>query len=169
VRLRDRLAWRDDGSIRDADIRYLLIRPDSLMGAFRHLDRDARVAALDAFARSLTEHGAKSIMARMRRSGLTPEQLYDDLAASSGSELGWGVWVYRRPAPDRIEVDVANSPFAHGFGPADHPVCAPITGMLTAIGLLVLGRPVRVAEATCAAMAGATCRFVIAAEGEPVS
>jgi hypothetical protein len=33
-RFRERLAWHDDGGIHDGEIRYLLMRSDSLMGLF---------------------------------------------------------------------------------------------------------------------------------------
>jgi hypothetical protein len=95
----------------------------------------------------------------MRRLNLSGAQLYD-LAKSSGSHLGWGVWTYRPANPERFELDVANSPFAHGHGPSDHPVCWPIVGMLTAIGELVHDRPVHVEVTACAAMSGGNCRFL---------
>jgi predicted hydrocarbon binding protein len=158
---RERLTWQDDGGIHDGEIRYLLLRSDSLMGLFKQLDRGARMQAFQAFAESLAENGRKSIEARMRRTNLSGAQLYDNLTKSSGSHLGWGVWTYRRTNPEQFEVDVANSPFAHGYGPSDHPVCFPIVGMLTAIGELVHGRPVHVEETACAAMSGASCHFLV--------
>lgn len=163
--LRERLVWADDGSLTDGDIRYLLIRADSLMQSFRRLDPEARLKALQAFSESLTENGRKSIEARMRRLNLTRDQLYDDLARSSGTQLGWGVWTFSRTAADRFTVEVANSPFADGFGSSDHPVCFPITGMLSAMGELALGGPVDVEEARCAAVSGGCCQFRIARSG----
>jgi hypothetical protein len=159
---RERLAWHDDGSIADGPIRYLLLRTDSLMQFFKRLDRDARLEALNAFAASLAENGRKSLQERMRRLNLSPAELYDDLTRSSGSQLGWGVWTYGRTGVRCFEVEVANSPFAHGFGPSDHPVCFPITGMLQAIGGLVLDASVRVKETSCAAVSGGSCHFKVA-------
>jgi hypothetical protein len=159
---RQRLAWHDDGSIADGDIRYLLLRTDSLMQFFKRLGRDARLEALNAFAISLADNGRKSIQERMRRLNLSPAQLYDEMARSSGSQLGWGVWTYRRSDARSFEVEVANSPFVHGFGPSDHPVCFPITGMLQAVGGLVLNAPVRVEETSCAAVSGGSCHFSVA-------
>ena len=158
---RERLQWQDNGSIQDGDIRYLLLRTDSLMGIFKRLNPAARMQAFQAFAESLAENGRKSIEARMRRMNLSGAQLYDDLTKSSGSHLGWGVWTYRRNNPEQFEVIVANSPFAKGYGSSDHAVCFPIVGMLTAIGELVHNRPVRVEETACAAMSGESCNFLV--------
>jgi len=160
---RDRLAWQDDGGIFDGEIRYLLLRTDSLMGLFKQLDAGVRMQAFHAFAESLAEHGRKSIEARMRRMNLSGAQLYDEMAKSSGAQLGWGRWTYRRTSARGFEVDVANSPFVHGYGPSEHPVCFPIVGMLTAIGQLVHGQPVRVEETACAAVSGHQCHFVVSA------
>lgn len=47
---RDRVTWHPDhGEIRDGDIRYMMIRPDALMGIFSRLPPDMRAEALDAF------------------------------------------------------------------------------------------------------------------------
>ena len=159
--LRERLVWSDDGALNDGEIRYLLIRTDSLMQLFKRLPPDARRQALETFAESVSENGRKSLEARMRRLNLSREQLYADIAKSSASQLGWGVWTFQRSGTEGFTVDVANSPFVHGFGPSDHPVCFPIKGMLAAMGELVLGSPVHVEETACAAVAGQCCRFAV--------
>ena len=158
---RDRLEWSADGSIDVGDIRYLIIRPDSLMGLFSRLDEGLRRAALEAFGQSVAEHGRKSMIAEMGRRNLDGEGLYRHLSTAGPSQLGWGHWHYTRPGADRIEVEVDNSPFVHGIGSAAHPVCAPIAGMLTAIGGLVFNGSVDVREECCAAMGNAACKFVV--------
>jgi predicted hydrocarbon binding protein len=159
---RDRLEWSADGSIDAGDIRYLIIRPDSLMGLFSRLDEGgARQAALEAFGRSVAEHGRKSMVAEMQRRNLDGDGFYRHLSTAGPSQLGWGHWHYTRPAPNRIEVAVDNSPFVYGIGSAAHPVCAPIAGMLTAIGGLVFGGRAEVHEESCAAMGNAGCRFIM--------
>jgi hypothetical protein len=40
--------------------RYMMIRPDALMGLFVRLPEAERLAALEAFAASITENGGKS-------------------------------------------------------------------------------------------------------------
>src|SRR4051794_6592468 len=115
---RQRLQWADNGSIHDGDIRYLLLRTDSLMGIFKRLDPTLRMPAFQAFGQSLAENGRKSLESRMRRMNLSGAQLYEDLARSSGAHLGWGIWTYRRTRRKQFEVDVANSPFPHGYGPS---------------------------------------------------
>ena len=59
--LRERLEWDPiQGTLRDRDIPYVMIRPDSLMGIFRFLEKEAQPAALAAFIESVSFHGAQS-------------------------------------------------------------------------------------------------------------
>jgi predicted hydrocarbon binding protein len=158
---RDRLEWSADGSIDVGDIRYLVIRTDSLMGLFSRLPEEQRLVALEAFGQSVAEHGRNSMIAEMRRLNVDGERFYRHLSTAGPSQLGWGHWHYTRPAADRIEVEVDNSPFVHGIESAAHPVCAPIGGMLTAIGGLIFDGSADVREESCAAMGHAACKFVV--------
>ena len=142
------------GELRDGDIRYLLIRHDSLMGLFTRLPEAARSQALAALADSVAEHGGRSA-ARYRAED--PEKLLVTIA-SKASQLGWGRWTFERQG-DSIVLTVENSPFACGFGKADVPVCAAITGMLRAAAALALGGQVHAEEISCAAAGAATCVF----------
>ncbi|GLC95060.1 hypothetical protein Tamer19_44680 [Cupriavidus sp. TA19] len=51
------------GEVRDQDRRYLLMRPDVLMGMLRLLDGAVRRDVLAAFAESTARHGRRSILA----------------------------------------------------------------------------------------------------------
>lgn len=142
------------GELSEGGARYVLIRHDSLMGLFQRLPEPTRAEALAALADSVAEHGGRS--AAQYRSQ-DPENLLATLAAKA-SQLGWGSWQFGREG-DSITLTVRNSPFAHGFGAAQTPVCAPITGMLRTVALLVLGREASSSEITCAATGGACCVF----------
>lgn len=142
------------GEISEGDARYLLIRHDSLMGLFRQLPAPARGEALQAFADSLAEHGGRSAA---RYDAEDHDRLLATIPRKAG-ELGWGVWTLQRNG-DALELKVENSPFAQGYGAADAPVCAPITGMLRAVAALVLGGAAVSREDACAAAGAAVCRF----------
>jgi predicted hydrocarbon binding protein len=158
-RFLDRLVHdTDTGEIRDGEIRYLMLRPDGLMGAFLRLDEPARSAALAALAESIHENGGRSA-AKYRASGAAGAALLD-VVVETAPQLGWGRWTFVEHGPDRLVLEVRNSPFAAGFGASPAPVCAPITGMLRAVAGLVLDGPAAVEEVGCAAQSGDTCRFV---------
>ncbi len=150
------------GEMRDGAIRYLMMRPDALMGMFPRLLPDTRAAAMEALAASVAEHGGRSVQAYRDSGAADPEAMMRTIAETSAA-LGWGLWSFGRHGPDRIDVTVAGSPFAEGIGEADIPACAPIRGMLAAIGPLLLGcEAVKVQETSCHAVAGMDpCRFRI--------
>lgn len=156
---RERLSFdAGAGEIRDGEVRYLLIRPDTLMGAFALLPAALRDQALDALARATTEHGAKSAR-RYQAMGTGQAQELLATIAATAPELGWGLWTLHPGADGALDLEVRNSPFAAGFGASDGPVCAAIAGMLAAVAGLVAGREMAAREVACAAAGAASCRF----------
>ena len=146
----------DTGALFDQSRRYMMIRPDALMGIFKRLPPDQRMAALQAFAESIAEQGGDSARAYVEM-GETGEKLLDVIAATA-PELGWGLWQFAIH-PDRYTLSVRNSPFAAGFGPSTHPVCMPIIGMVGAVTSIVAGKPMHAREIACAAMGAEQCLF----------
>lgn len=154
----------DQGEMRDGTIRYLMMRPDALMGLFARLDPAARRSALAALAASVAEFGGRSVAAYRASGAMEPEAMIRTIARTS-AELGWGRWSFARQPSGAVEVTVENSPFAEGLtasGPADCACCAPIVGILAAIAPLIAGEGARVHETDCAAVtSAAACRFLI--------
>lgn len=160
----DRLGPVPGGELRDGPRRYLLLRPDVLMGTFARLDAGARRAAFDAFAASAEAHAIDSL--RAYASSAAGDALLATTAAAA-ADLGWGTWTLVRDG-ERLELEVANSPFAAAWsalsGAPDAaepgaPVCAPVRGLLAALGTLAFARPAASREWRCAAHGAASCRF----------
>ena len=116
------------GAIFDQTRRYMLLRPDALMGVFRHLPEPKRTQALEALEQSIFEQGSDSARAYAKISGADPEGLLRIIAATA-PELGWGLWIFDL-TPARLALEVRNSPFAAGHGPSPTPVCHAIKGMV---------------------------------------
>ena len=155
---RDRLVFdAARGEYRDGDIRYLMLRPDALMGLFAELPEAARADALAALARSVARFGGRSAQAYRAAGAATGAALLETIAATA-PQLGWGVWDLRQE-DDALELVVQNSPFAAGAGQATQPVCAAIGGMLRAVAEIVLEGDVAAAETACAAAGAPCCRF----------
>lgn len=160
---RQRISFDTDaGEIRDGAIRYLIMRPDALMGMFARLSPAARAEAIDALAASVAENGGKSVKAYRDNGAADPEALMQTIVATS-ADLGWGDWSFDRTDDTGFAVTVRNSPFADGIGSSDVPVCGAIRGILTAMGpLLTGGKDVTVTETDCHAVSGTgTCSFVV--------
>ncbi len=157
-RLLDRLVHDTAvGEIRDGDIRYVMLRTDALMGLFQRLPEAARRQALEALGDSIHENGGRSAAA-YRASGASGAALLD-VIVETAPQLGWGSWTFSERAPDRLTLEVRNSPFVHGYGASPTAVCSPIAGRLRAVSAMVLDGPTAVDEVTCAAQTGEVCRF----------
>jgi predicted hydrocarbon binding protein len=168
--LRERLAWQD-GAVHDGPRRYLLMRPDVLMGATAALPDAERQAWLGAWAESTRRHGDASLAAYAQQAGHDAEALIATTVAAA-HDLGWGAWTVRRHGAT-LQLEVQQSPFAAGWQaaapdrPAPQPMCAPVRGMLAALAARVLWPAgthskgeVQVDECHCAAVAGGpVCRF----------
>jgi predicted hydrocarbon binding protein len=146
-----------NGELRDGDIRYVMLREDSLMGLFKRLSEPARTDAFKAFAASVGEHGARSA-ARYVASDGDARYLLATIAANA-PQMGWGVWHFSRSETGELQLEVENSPFAHGYGPSPEAVCAPIAGMLGAVASIVYDAPAQAEEIVCASAGGTVCRF----------
>lgn len=151
------------GEVLDGPRRYLLMRADVFSGAIALVAAPLRAAMLEAFARSVALHGADSVQAYLEALHGDRDALIASMPAAA-ADLGWGVWRFEPPpAPgDRLALTVDNSPFVQAFedSPAETAVCAPIAGMLTALGQALWQAPVQVRETCCAARdGGTTCRF----------
>lgn len=144
------------GEISAGGIRYVLIRPDVLMGLAREL---AQVDVfLNALERSAFVNGMRSFESyrdQGRFAGSDALQSTCHIAAS----LGWGEWAVHEQTDGTRLLDVRNSPFAAGFGASSVPVCAPIVGVLKALTVVFAGPECQVEEIACRSQGAEVCRF----------
>lgn len=161
--LRERLSWQA-GAVHDGPRRYLLMRPDVLMGALVLLDEATRLRVLAALQASAREHGGASLRAYAEASPGDGAALINTTEAAA-ADLGWGRWQLRQE-PSRLTLEVTGSPFAAGWlassggARAGCAVCAPIVGLFSALAALVLGSDVQASERRCvAADEAASCCF----------
>jgi hypothetical protein len=151
------------GALLDGDRRYLLVRADVLMGLFANLEGAAREAALDAFGRSVHEHGAGSVRAYRDAAGADALPAMMEGAAAS---LGWGRWRFdaarlHDAAAPALSLTVDDSPFAAAAPRGSMRACHAIAGMLEALGDALWSRPAAAQETACAAAGADACRFVV--------
>ena len=153
------IATADGGGGLDiGDIRYMMIRPDALMGLFRRLEPAERAAAFEAIAASILEHGGKSAASYAGHGRDAADALIARIEATA-PQIGWGNWQISL-RDNGLDLIVVNSPFVAGYGPSDDPICAPIRGMLAAVTRQIFGDYAVVAEIKCAAASSSdVCRF----------
>ena len=153
--LRERLAWDPvQGRVCDGPRRYLLMRPDVLMGAVVAMAPAYRQSFLAGWAQSTRDHGADSLRAYAQMVQGDHQALMLATAAAA-ADLGWGRW-WLTLEDGALHLEVMDSPFVTGWWAAsqgrasEEPVCSPIRGMLQALAEVVLDGPVLVQEDACA-------------------
>jgi len=165
--LRQRLAWDPaQGRVCDGARRYLLMRPDVLMGAVVGMPVVFRQSFFAGWAQSTRDHGADSLRAYAEMVQGDHQALMQATAAAA-ADLGWGRWSLTLE-DSTLHLQVQDSPFVAGWAaasvgkPADEPVCAPIRGMLQALAEAVLRSAVEVQETHCQAVRPDACDPVTA-------
>jgi hypothetical protein len=155
--LRERLAWDPaQGRVCDGPRRYLLMRPDVLMGAVVGMVPAYRQSFLVGWAQSTRDHGADSLRAYAQMVQGDRDALMQ-ATVEAAADLGWGRWSLTLE-DGALHLQVQDSPFVAGWAAAspgqssDEPVCAPIRGMLQALAEVVLQGPVDVEETHCRAV-----------------
>lgn len=152
-----------NGELRDGMIRYLIMRPDALMGMFARLSDPARTQAFAALADSVAEHGGKSIAA-YRASGAAMGAALRRVIVETSAQLGWGVFAFGDLPDGAVVVTVRNSPFAQAMRGQVEKACAPIVGILSAIAPHLAGPGAVAQETRCAASHhDDICRFELRA------
>lgn len=158
---RERLDWSAvPGQVVDGAVRYMLIRPDALMGAIMRLSPGAQGEMLAALHASVLDFGGRSAGTYNK----TATRPLIEIVAETAPDLGWGCWtVARREGAFHIMVE--DSPFAAPVSGAGQPVCSAMTGMMSAVGAIMTGTPVTAIETRCAAQhGGSACHFEIPME-----
>lgn len=146
------------GEFSDGGIRYMLIRPDVLMGLARELPQVPPEVFLAALEKSAFVNGMRSFE-RYREQGRFEGSDALERTCNIAASLGWGEWaVHERPDGSTL-IDVRSSPFAAGFGASTIPVCAPIVGILKAVAAVFPGVAAQVEEIACCSQGADACRF----------
>ena len=135
--------------------RYLLIRPETLVGLQKVVE-----AALGDRAAACLAAGGRTGGARAAASldGAAQERVNRLLRI--GGEIGWGEFALERLTTTELAVSVSHSPFAEAYGPSGDPVCHLTRGVLESLAASIFGGSRTVVETACVATGAPARRFV---------
>lgn len=146
------------GRLTEDGIRYVMMRPDVLMGVAHELSAEHAAIFFKALENSAFRHAQASFSQyQSRKINVTGEEISGWFAVAA--RLGWGRWSLAQIGDHGYEVIVHDSPFAAGHGPSAVPVCGAISGVLKAMLLVAGGDVADVQEVACAAQGSPSCRF----------
>ncbi|MDQ7779758.1 MAG: V4R domain-containing protein [Planctomycetota bacterium] len=155
------------GSLTFKNVRYMIVRPETIVGMQKAAERALGSQAAEIFYEAGFTGGYLSSRKYRDVFGLKPAAVARFMAAMGG-EIGWGGFsivkldLRRR----RLEAVVRNSPFAEAHGKSRRPVCHVLRGIFGGLCEVIFDRRVRVAEIKCAAKGDGLCRFRVVAERE---
>lgn len=154
----------DRGALLYNDVRYLLIRPETLLAFQKAAEEKLGAAADDLLYAGGFTGGTLSAKKYREVFGLTDEQSVEFMA-NMGTEIGWGRLRVTRFDARRGELvlEAESSPFAIAYGRADRGVCHLIRGVFAGMAEGIFGRKVDAQEDECLAMGHPRCRFIIRA------
>jgi len=150
------------GALLYKDVRYLLIRPETLI-AFQKAAEEKLGAGADEllFAGGFTG-GTLSAKRYREVFGLTDRQSVEFMA-KMGTEIGWGKFTVSSFSVSScaLELTVEASPFAAAYGKSNRGVCHLIRGVFAGLASGIFGRAVESREEECIALGHPQCKFVI--------
>jgi predicted hydrocarbon binding protein len=152
----------EKGAIHFKGVRYLIIRPETIMEMFTNLYNTVGETAVEAFYQGGFTGGKLSSTRFKNDMGFDDRQIIDFMA-NMGTQIGWGNFdvVEFDPENQKLIVEVQSSPFAEAASPSSKPVCHFIRGVLAGMCTGLFRKEVESVEETCLATGAQSCRFVI--------
>jgi predicted hydrocarbon binding protein len=154
----------EQGVLHIKDIRYLLIRPETLITVQKALEAEVGFDRAGEILYPGGFTGGRLSGERYRREfGLTEREAVAFMCRMGG-EIGWGRFepLELDEETHQLRVRVENSPFAKSYGTgAPGGVCHLIRGVLGGLGAGIFNTEVIAQETHCEARGDAECRFEV--------
>jgi predicted hydrocarbon binding protein len=152
-----------DGAITFKDVRYMLIRPDTVVDFQKAVEAEVGDRVAEMMMAGGYTGGSRSSKRYKEVFDYSDEEIVAFMCRM-GREIGWGDFeVEEFDAKGReLIVLVKNSAFAEAYGSADKGVCHMIRGVMAGMAAGIFGTGVHSEETHCRAKGDDHCRFVIA-------
>ncbi len=153
----------DGGALLYSDVRYMLIRPETVIEILKATSEEIGAERAGQFFYSAGRRGGTLSAAHFRRElSLKPDEIVRFMA-SMGGQLGWGRMEIKNidKKAGTLELDVYHSVFAEEFGQSELPVCHLIRGVFAGTWGGSIDQEVEGLETRCRAVEGpGPCSFL---------
>lgn len=149
------------GALSHKGIRYMLIRPETLIDLHKSLEK-----RLGTDARHILYHcgfvGGSLSAEKYREQFGDNDQEMVDFIVKTGCEIGWGVFKLELFDTEKqlLKIRVDNSAFAQAYGTSTHCVCHVVAGIFAGMGRVIFQRDMIAEEKSCVAAGDSCCQFV---------
>ncbi len=152
------------GALLYNDVRYMLIRPETLISFHKATEEKLGAAADDLLYMGGFAGGSLSAKRYREVFGLTDAQSVEFMA-KMGTEIGWGKMQATAFDASKRELVliVENSPFAAAYGKSARGVCHLIRGVFAGLASGIFTSAVQAREEECLSIGNTVCKFTIRA------
>lgn len=149
----------EPGRITLNGVRFLLVRPETLVGFQKAIEKEAPELAARALQAGGADGGGRSARRLRDDKGLRGREIVEAMCRM-GTEIGWGTFRVEAFAEGSFSVVVESSPYAEAYGKAAEPVCHFLAGVMRGVGEALWGSAAAV-ETGCLARGANSCRFAV--------
>src|SRR4030042_1597602 len=129
---------QEKGGLFYKEVRYLLIRPETLISFQKAVERELGVKANQILFESGFTGGALSSKKYQEFFSFSDEEIVRFMI-SMGSQIGWGGFELEKfdPVQKKLIIKVFHSPFAEAYGTSTSGVCHFIRGVMAGKGFTI--------------------------------
>jgi hypothetical protein len=152
----------EKGGLFYKEVRYLLIRPETLTALQKGIEQELGEKATLLLFQSGFQGGSLSSKRYREVFNFSNEEIIRFMM-KTGPQIGWGRFELETfdPVQKHLAVKVYSSPFAEAYGSSSSPVCHFIRGVLAGMASVIYGREAEARESSCLAKGDAFCKFDI--------
>ena len=152
----------DEGRIAFKDVRYMVIRPDTVVDFQKAVEAEVGERVAELMMAGGYTGGSRSSKRYKELFNYSDEEIVTFMC-KMGGEIGWGKFEVEKLDTEGKElvVVVRNSPFSEAYGTSDKGVCHMIRGVMAGMAAGIFGSEVRSEETLCRAKGDELCRFVL--------
>ena len=150
------------GALTYRDVRYVVIRPETIIGFQKTIEKHSREGARDALFQGGYQGGYLSAKKFKETQNLSDTETIDFMM-TMGAQIGWGHFdlIDYDFKNRKLQIRVLNSAFAEAYGDATEGVCHLINGVLSGLAAVLFGRNCMGSETECLAKGDPHCIFHI--------
>ncbi len=154
------------GALTYKEVRYLLIRPETIIGFQKAVEKHSHKAAREALFQGGYQGGYLSAKRYKEIQNLSDQETIQFMI-TMGAEIGWGNFqiIEYDFESQNLQIRVENSAFAAAYGESTEGVCHMISGVLSGLATVLFARNCAASETECLARGDAHCVFHVSKKG----
>jgi predicted hydrocarbon binding protein len=151
------------------DVRYLLMRPETIVGFQKTIEKHSRTGAQEALFQGGYRGGYLSAKKYKEMQNLSDSETINFMM-TMGAEIGWGNFqlIEYDFENRKLKVRVKNSAFAEAYGDSTEGVCHLINGVISGLATVLFAQDFTASECECLAKGDRHCVFHVSEKSDVI-